>query len=79
MVTYLCLQLLDVTQTILTSLVYTIRKAQEDKQGLEQNGTHQLLVCLHDDINLHDENINVIKKNTETLLDASKEIGLEGN
>jgi hypothetical protein len=46
--------------------------------GLKLNGTHQLLVYA-DDVNLLVDNIDAIKKNMETLIDASKEVGLEVN
>jgi hypothetical protein len=46
--------------------------------GLKLNGTHQLLAYA-DDVNLLTDNIDTIKKNTETLIDASKEVGLEIN
>jgi hypothetical protein len=44
--------------------------------GLTLNGTHQLLVC-PDDVNRLGDNIGTVKKNTETLIDDSKEVGLE--
>jgi hypothetical protein len=44
--------------------------------GLKLNGTHQLLVYV-DDVNGLGDNIDTIKKNAETLIDASKEVGLD--
>jgi hypothetical protein len=32
-----------------------------------------------DDVNLLGDNIDTVKKNTQTLIDASKEVGLEVN
>jgi hypothetical protein len=46
--------------------------------GLELNGTHQLL-AYDDDGNLLGHNVDTVKKNKETLIDASKEVGIEIN
>jgi hypothetical protein len=46
--------------------------------GLKLNGTHQLLAYA-DDVNLLGDNIDTNNKNTQTVIDASKEVGLEVN
>jgi hypothetical protein len=51
---------------------------QENQVGLKFNRTHQLLAYA-DDVNLLGDKIDTIEKNTESLFDASKEIGLEIN
>jgi hypothetical protein len=58
------------------TLEYAIRKVQENQVGLKLNGTHQLLVYT-DDVNLLENNINTMKKNTEAVTDAIKEVVVE--
>jgi hypothetical protein len=59
-----------------SALEYAIRKVHKTQVGLKLNGTNQLLAYA-DDVNLQSNNIGTIKKHTETLINASKEVGLE--
>jgi hypothetical protein len=60
------------------ALEYAARKNLESQVGLKLNVIHQLLLYAND-VNLLGDNIDIIKKNTGTLFDVSKEVGLEVN
>jgi hypothetical protein len=58
------------------TLEYDIRDVQENQVGVKLNGTYQPPVYA-DDVNLLGDNIDTMKKNTETFTYPNKEVGLE--
>jgi hypothetical protein len=58
-----------------TALEYATGNFKENQDGLQLNGTDQFLVYAND-VNLLKESFT-LKKDTETLLDARKEVGLK--
>jgi hypothetical protein len=60
------------------ALEYAIRNFQENQVGLKLNGIHQILVSA-DAVNLLGDNIDTIKRNTRTFIDASRKVGPEVN
>jgi hypothetical protein len=58
-------------------LEYAIRRVRVNQDSLKLNGTYQLLV--YADVNTLGGSIHAMKKNTEVLVVAGKEIGAEVN
>jgi hypothetical protein len=57
------------------ALEYPIMKVRTNEVGLKLDGAHHLLVYA-DDVNLLGYNVDTIKKEAETLIDSSSEVGL---
>jgi len=58
------------------ALEYAIRRVQVNQDGLKLNGTHQLLAYAYD-VNILGVSIYTLKENAETVVAATREIGLE--
>jgi len=63
---------------LIFALGYATFWVQVNQDGLKLNGAHQLLVYA-DDVNILGGRVHTVKKNTEALIVASKETGLELN
>jgi 3D (Asp-Asp-Asp) domain-containing protein len=61
-----------------SALEYAIRRVQVNQDGLKLNGTHQHLVYA-DDVNIHvlGGSVHSIKENSNALVVASKETGID--
>jgi len=58
------------------ALEYAIRRVQVNQDGLKLNGAHQLLAYA-DDFNILGGSIHTLKENADTLVAATREIGIE--
>ena len=60
------------------ALEYAILKLKGDKKGLSLNGLNQLFVYA-DDVDLIGDDIDALQSNTDVLVEACDEIGLQVN
>jgi len=60
------------------ALDYAIRRVHVNQDDLKFNSNHQLLVYAND-VNILGRSVHSAEKNTETLVVASKKIGLDVN
>jgi hypothetical protein len=60
------------------ALEYAIKRVQVNQDGLKLSGTHQLLAYAND-VNILEGSVHTVKENTEALVVATKDIGLEVN
>ena len=75
-----CLKQWDLISPFLfnVALENAIMRVQVNEDGLKLNGTHQLFVYA-EDVNILDGSVCTMKRNTDDLVVASKEIGPEVN
>jgi hypothetical protein len=53
------------------ALEYAIKQVQVNQDGLNLNGTHQILAYV-DDVNILGENVHTVKENAEALVVGTK-------
>ena len=58
------------------ALEYAIRRVQVNQDGFKLNGKHQLLAYAVD-VNILEAIVHTLKENSESLVAATREIGLE--
>jgi hypothetical protein len=58
------------------ALDYAIRRVQVNQDGFQLNGAYQLLLYANN-ANIEDGSVHSMKRNTEALVGARKETGLE--
>ena len=73
-----CLKKGDALLLFNFALKYAIKNVQANQEYFRLNGIHQLLVYA-DDVNIFSGIMHTIKKNTEDIVSASKEVVLEIN
>jgi hypothetical protein len=60
------------------ALQYAIKRVQVNQDGLKLNSTHQRLAYA-DDVNILGGSVHTVKENAESLVVATRKIGLEVN
>jgi hypothetical protein len=70
--------LLSLSLHFISALEHSISEVQENQTGLKLNRTHEFLAYAND-VNILGDDINTMKKSTESEILASKKVSIEIN